>query len=145
VAILAISAVAFTIIKIIGAIYLAYLGVKLWRDGSAFALPGSEAPAVSRARLFRQALFVSLTNPKALVLIAALIPPFVDHVQPVMPQVTVLSLTCALMCLSNHMFLAFAGGRIRRFLSTEKRIVAVRRVIGSVFIGFGAALAAATR
>jgi homoserine/homoserine lactone efflux protein len=144
-AILAVSTLAFTIVKLVGAAYLVYLGIKLWRDGKALSLPDGAASPVSRFRLFRQALFVSLTNPKALVLIAALIPPFVDPVGPVLPQVTILSVTYAVMCFANHLLLAFAGGRIRRFLASERRMIAVRRVLGALFIGFGAALATASR
>ena len=100
---------------------------------------------MSRARLFRQAFFVSVTNPKALVLIAALIPPFVDRTQPMIPQVAIMSVSYAGICFANHLILAKAGGKLRRFLSSEKRMTAVRRVLGSMFIGFGAALAAASR
>jgi threonine/homoserine/homoserine lactone efflux protein len=56
-----------------------------------------------------------------------------------------MSVTYAGLCFLNHLVLAFAGGKVRRFLSSEKRIVAVRRVLGSMFIGFGAALATASR
>jgi homoserine/homoserine lactone efflux protein len=144
-AILAVSALAFTVVKLVGAVYLVYLGIKLWRDGGALALPGGADAPISRSRLFRQALFVSLTNPKALVLIAALIPPFVDQNGPVLLQVTILSVSYALMCFANHLLLAFAGGKIRRFLASERRMIAVRRVLGSLFIGFGVALASAGR
>jgi homoserine/homoserine lactone efflux protein len=58
-AILEVSAAAFTILKIIGALYLAYLGIKLWRDGKAISLPGDIVPVMSRAKLFRQAFLLS--------------------------------------------------------------------------------------
>jgi threonine/homoserine/homoserine lactone efflux protein len=144
-AILEISAVAFTILKIVGAAYLVYLGIKLWRDGKAISLPGDIEPVMSRAKLFRQAFFLAITNPKALVLMAALFPPFIDHTKPLLAQAVILSVTYAVMCFANHLMLAMAGGRIRRFLSSERRIVAVRRVLGTMFIGFGAALAGASR
>lgn len=144
-ALLAVSALAFTILKFAGAAYLAYLGVKLWRDGGSLSLPAAKAPAMGRGKLFRQALLVSLTNPKALVILAALIPPFVDHSHAVLPQVAVMSATYAALCFANHLLLAFAGGKARRFLASEKRMRAVRRVLGAMFIGFGAALATASR
>ena len=56
-----------------------------------------------------------------------------------------MSVSYAALCFANHLMLAVAGGRLRRFLSSEKRMKAVRRVLGSMFIGFGAALAAASR
>ena len=88
---------------------------------------------------------MSLTNPKALVILAALIPPFVDRTQPVVLQVAILSMTYAGLCLANHLLIAFAGGKIRQLLLSEARMIAVRRVLGATFIGFGAALAAANR
>ncbi|WP_088344936.1 MULTISPECIES: LysE family transporter [Rhodomicrobium] len=144
-AILEVSAAAFTIIKIIGAAYLAYLGIKLWIDGKAISLPGDVVPVMSRAKLFRQAFFLSITNPKALVLMAALFPPFIDRAEPLFAQAVIMSLTYAAMCFANHLMLAFAGGKIRRFLSSEKRITTVRRALGTLFIAFGAALATASR
>ena len=59
-------------------------------------------------KFFLEALLLSLTNPKGLILVAALIPPFVNHSLPVLPQVAILSLTFATMCFFNHLFLAFA-------------------------------------
>lgn len=144
-AILEVSAAAFTILKIVGALYLAYIGIKLWRDGKAISLPGEIVPVLSRAKLFRQAFFLAITNPKALVLIAALFPPFIDRTQALLPQAAIMSVSYAALCFANHLVLAFAGGKIRRFLSSERRVVAVRRTLGALFVGFGAALATASR
>jgi homoserine/homoserine lactone efflux protein len=144
-ALLEISALAFTVVKIIGAIYLVYLGIKLWRDGNAISLPSQAVPIMGRRKLFGQALLVSVTNPKALILLAALIPPFIDRAQPLLPQAAAMAVTYAFMCFLNHLMLAFASGKVRRFLSSQTRMLAVRRVLGSMFIGFGAALAAASR
>jgi homoserine/homoserine lactone efflux protein len=144
-ALLEVSALAFTVVKIVGAIYLAYLGIKLWRDGNAISLASHSAPILGRRTLFAQALLVSLTNPKALVLLAVLIPPFIDRAQPLLPQAVAMAATYAGLCFLNHLMLAFASGKMRRFLSSQKRMLAVRRVLGTMFIGFGAALAAASR
>ena len=144
-ALLEVSALAFTAVKIVGAIYLVYLGIKLWRDGNAISLPSHAVPIMGRRKLFGQALLVSVTNPKALILLAALIPPFIDRSQPLLPQAAAMAVTYAGMCFLNHLMLAFASGKVRRFLSSQKRMLAVRRVLGSMFIGFGAALAAASR
>lgn len=144
-AVFAVSVLAFTIIKILGAAYLIYLGVKLWRDGKSLSLPGTDEVCFSPGRLFRQAFLVSITNPKALILIAALIPPFVDHTEKILPQVTVMSLSYAIICFVCHQLLAQAGGKIRVLLSSAKRMKAVQRVLGTTFIGFGLALSAASR
>jgi threonine/homoserine/homoserine lactone efflux protein len=144
-ALLEVSALAFTVVKMIGALYLVYLGIKLWRDGKGIALPSQAVPLMGRRKLFAQALLVSVTNPKALILLAALIPPFIDRAQPLLPQAAAMAVTYAGLCFLNHLMLAFASDKLRRFLSSPQRMLAVRRVLGTMFIGFGAALAAANR
>lgn len=145
-ALMAASAHAFTAIKIVGALYLAYLGIKLWLSGDAldFTSDANAAPK-TRKRLFLEALLLAVTNPKGLVLLAALLPPFINYELAVFPQAAILSLTFAVMCFFNHLFLAFAGARARRFLSSQRRMLAVRRALGTLFIGFGAALALSSR
>jgi homoserine/homoserine lactone efflux protein len=143
---MAASAAAFTAVKIIGAAYLGYLGVKLWLSGKALDFgPAANATPKNRKTLFFEALFLALTNPKSFILVAALLPPFINHDLPTLPQAAILSITFATMCFFNHVFLAFAGGHARRFLSSEQRTLAVRRALGTMFIGFGAALAFSAR
>jgi homoserine/homoserine lactone efflux protein len=145
-ALMSASVMAFAMVKVVGAIYLGYLGIKLWLNGKAFDF--SAAAGVmpkSRRALFLEALLLALTNPKSLILVAALLPPFIDHDFPIFPQAAILSVTFAAMCFFNHLFLAFAGSRARLFLASERRMKAVRRALGALFIGFGAALALSTR
>ncbi|MBX2805348.1 MAG: LysE family translocator [Hyphomicrobiales bacterium] len=144
-AILAISALAFTILKVLGAAYLVYLGVKLWRDGKSLSLADTDQGRFNPHWLLQQGFLVSITNPKAIILLAALIPPFVDHTQAILPQVTVMSVSYAITCFIIHLLLAQAGGRIRVLLSSAWRRKAVQRGLGSMFIGFGLALTAANR
>jgi threonine/homoserine/homoserine lactone efflux protein len=58
-------------------------------------------------------------------------------------QVGEMSLTYGVLCFFNHMLLAYAGGHVRKFLSSERRLRALRRVLGVMFLSFAAALAAA--
>lgn len=140
------SAAAFTIVKIAGAVYLGYLGIKLWVSGKAFEFGSADSPILkSRTSLFFEALLLALTNPKGLILLAALLPPFIDHGQAAFPQAFILSITFAVMCFCNHLFLAFASGRARRFFASSSRMRALRRVLGTMFLGFGAALALSSR
>ncbi len=145
-AVMSASAAAFTAVKIAGAAYLAYLGIKLWVSGKALELAAdASAVAKSRTKLFFEALILALTNPKGLILLAALLPPFLDRSQPVFAQAAILSITFAAMCFCNHLFLAFASGRARRFLASQSRMRALRRALGTLFLGFGAALALTSR
>ncbi|MEM7696263.1 MAG: LysE family transporter [Pseudomonadota bacterium] len=143
-ALLATSALAFTILKFVGAAYLVILGIRLWRDRSAFLV--IEAPARPPLKtLTGQALAIALTNPKATVLLAALFPPFLSAEAPLWPQVLTLSAIYAALCVLNHTAIAFAGSALRRFLTKPARAAAVRRATGALFIGFGALLAGTTR
>ncbi len=145
-AIMAASAVAFTALKFAGAIYLIYLGVKLWRDKQAFVPLTGPAPLVKTPqKLFGEAFLIAITNPKAIIILAALIPPFVNPSAPAVPQVAIMSITYAGMCFLNHLVLAFAGGWMRRMFASERRMRNLRRTLGAMFIGFGAALATASR
>ena len=140
------STFAFLLLKIAGAAYLIWLGIKIWRDRSAFMVdPGvPSGPAPMRA-LTLQALAISLTNPKAAVALAALLPPFLDSGSPLGPQVWILATTYGALCAANHVLIAYAGGWLRRFLTSPRRARALRRVTGGIFVGFGAALAASGR
>lgn len=133
-------------VKLLGGAYLVYLGVKLWRRPVAMRVEaGHDDRPRSRRSLFGEALMVSLTNPKALALMAALLPPFVPQGPLVITHVTILSVTYGGMCFLNHLAIGHFGGRLRRFLSSEARVVALSRTLGVAFIGFGLALASANR
>jgi len=142
---MAASATAFTVLKLIGAVYLAYLGFKVWRDRSLLSNDlGLVQPAKSRTSLFFQALLVSLTNPKAILVLVALFPPFMDQARPLAPQILIMSFSYALLCYVNHLFLALLAGHVRRLVSSDRRMRWVRRVTGGAFVSFGVALAAST-
>jgi threonine/homoserine/homoserine lactone efflux protein len=143
---MATSALAFTVMKFIGAAYLIFLGIKIWRDKSSFQVQ-NDALSVRKhpAKLFLEAFLVSVTNPKAILVITALFPQFMSKGGIDLLETTVLSFTYGVMCFANHAAIAFAGGHMRRFLTSEKRMRWVRRTTGGLFVGFGAALASASR
>lgn len=144
-AVMAASAFAFTLLKIAGAVYLIWLGIKSWRDKSHFVEKQENGNGPRGQRLFFSALFVSLTNPKAIILIAALFPPFITQNGSFIQQALILSLTYAFLCFANHVLIAQLGGRMRQYFSDFRRLIIMRRTLGVVFISFGAALAAARR
>lgn len=148
-AIMAASATAFNIVKIVGALYLIYLGIKVWRDRSLLSTDEgkTEQPIGPKKPMafFSEAFIVSVFNPKAYLMIGALFPLFMDLSAPVHTQVFVYSLTYAVMCWLNHLVLALLGGRMRQFFQSEKRMTFLRRGLGVGFVGFGAAMMTATR
>lgn len=140
------SATAFLALKTIGAIYLIYLGIKLWRSPSDLQIKNEHAePAKPRHRLFLEAFLLSITNPKGLLLLAVLLPPFIDANKSVATQVALLAATFAFLTFVNHMALAIMSGRARTFLSSSERVKRVQRALGATFVAFGVSLAFASR
>ncbi len=96
---------AFLVIKILGALYLAYLGIKIWRNGVS-PINVETAGSHERGRfLYLQGVGVALSNPKAIAFTTALFPQFIDSHQNVLLQFSIflctfmaLSFTCLTVC-----------------------------------------------
>ncbi len=143
-ALLAASDTAFTVLKVLGAGYLIYLGVSSFRhaDRAVFADADTTAPltATSVCALFWQGWLVGASNPKALLFFAAFFPQFIDPNQPWPDQFAILAVTfvvCEFSVLS--LCCAFAA-RLAPWLRRPGRARWFNRVSGSLFAGMGALL-----
>jgi threonine/homoserine/homoserine lactone efflux protein len=137
-ALLASSAVAFSIVRYAGAAYLVYLGVQRLRRRGAEAVPETSGGR-PRARLFRQGVVVNVLNPKTALFLLAFLPQFVDPSRgPVAAQVLALGIVfLALAVLSDGAYALLAGGlgeRLGRSARTRRRL---ERASGGVYIGLG--------
>ena len=86
---------ALTILKWVGAIYLVWIGIKLWRAppvGASKSIEGG-INVVSEFGLFRQGLFSALANPKALLLYSAFLPQFIDPERSMVWQFIIVTAT----------------------------------------------------
>lgn len=145
-ALMAASMLAFTALKIAGALYLIWLGVKIWREPWMIAdADAARIAAPPYGRLMRRAFVIALTNPKAMVLIAALTPPFMDPGAAAAPQVALMAVSYGALCSAIHAAIACAGGWFRRWLSRPRWASRFRRISGGAFVGFGVALGASDR
>lgn len=143
---IAASTWAFLALKIFGAGYLVYLGIKIWRDRKAFILEAEQTVArTPYKRLAPQAALIALTNPKAMLLLTALMPPFISADAPAAPQALQLAIAYAGLCVGSHFLAALAAGTLRRVLTTPRRSAIFRRLVGAGFMGFGLALVATGR
>ena len=141
-AVLAASATAFAVVKFAGATYLVWLGVQKWRSAGGDEVPEGQA---LRSGLFRQGLLVNLTNPKAIVFIAALTPQFIDPNRPQLPQFLIIALT---MCITDTLVMsgyALLASRLGAWLHGARARRAQDRFFGGLFIGAGALLATSSR
>jgi len=145
---LATSAFAFMVIKFIGAAYLVYLGIKLWRS-PAIKLEVNKGNVKDQAPLygkrFKEGLLVSLLNPKPIFFFMSLFPQFIDPQQSYIFQFTLLTLTFCSVVIVIHTFYAFGANAIKSWLLSSKGSKVVNRVGGSVFILFGFGLASSQR
>ncbi len=139
------SATAFFVLKIIGGLYLIWLGIKTWRDRANLVESDPQQALPGASRLFFTGVGIALTNPKALAILVAIIPPFLTGPQNLVQEGLILSITYAAMCMLSHLVVALLSGRFRLFITSPKRMKYLRRTIGATFMGFGIAMAAASR
>ena len=84
-----------------GATYLVYLGVRLWRSPATPIVPGPAAPT-GFGRRFLEGLSLQLTNPKAIFFFLSVFLQFLDHARPMAPQFAVLVLTYSTLVVLIH-------------------------------------------
>lgn len=143
-AIVAESIVVFTVIKLVGAAYLVWLGVQALRHRRELRVDTAapRTPLTRRAAV-RQGFVVGISNPKGFLIFAALLPPFVDPDRSAVPlQMFVLgsvAVTLGLLCDSVW---ALAAGRARDwFAGSARRGSALGAIGGSSMIGLGVGMA----
>ena len=137
------ATVAFTILRMIGATYLFYLGTRIIlstfrRSRSRTAQPAASLPA--QRSLFLQGLLIQLTNPKALLFISALLPQFIDPHRSASIQLVILVLTTIavdLVVLSSYAYFAQRGIQTLRM---SRWSAWLERVFGTALVFFGARL-----
>jgi threonine/homoserine/homoserine lactone efflux protein len=135
-AFLAASATLFTALKLVGAVYLVYMGVKLWR--APVALPGVAAPTETNARrIFAHAYVVTALNPKSIVFFIAFLPQFFATGRPVLPQMIIFEATFLVLATLNAAIYGIAASAARRTIRKPGVQRAVNRVGGSFLIGAG--------
>ena len=144
-AVLVASATAFQVIKYIGAVYLIYLGVKVWRTAGTGVVTEGRPDAVSGWDRFRIGVFVSLSNPKAILFCVAFFPQFIDRSQPIAPQAGILLATFCVIETGWMFVYAGGGARLAAWLRSGNRMRWFNRTSGGVFIGAGVLLGSLRR
>ena len=149
-AILAASATAFLVVKLVGAAYLVYLGaMALWRSRKKSKPTVGDkvsAPAASNSlgTAYRQGLVSNLLNPKIALIFLTLIPQFVATGEPALATTTVLAAVFLGIAVLWWSVFALAVGALGRVLSRERVRTALERVTGVVLIALGVRVALAT-
>lgn len=142
-ALLAASETAFGVVKLIGAAYLLWLGIKKWR-AAPIAIDAA-LPPEQRKGLFLQGLLVNLTNPKAIIFIGALVPSFIDTASAQFPQYLVIAATLCLTDVLVMSIYALVAVRLGGWLHDPKKLRLQNRLFGGLFVSAGALLAMSSR
>jgi threonine/homoserine/homoserine lactone efflux protein len=134
---------AFKIVAIAGAAYLAFIGVQAIRAGTLRIdeKASAEALGVGHVRAIRDAIITNLLNPKVIMLFVALMPNFVAPTRASVPlQLALLGITLLIINIAWQTGLVLAADRLRVWLwrVSVQRVIAL--ITGVVFIGFAALL-----
>lgn len=136
-AIMSASATLFIVFKWVGAIYLVYLGIKLWRVKPENGSVQHQAKAVSKRSLFKSSFIVTALNPKGIAFFVAFFPQFISPDSPATGQILILGGTFLFLAFVNATLYALFAGQLRE---TIKRTVVRKwfnRCGGTALIGAG--------
>jgi threonine/homoserine/homoserine lactone efflux protein len=137
-ALLAASAFLFTALKWLGAAYLVWLGIQLWRAGGTLdATPRSdETPP---ARMLAHAWLVTALNPKSITFFVAFLPQFLDQGGDFWRQMLIFEATFVGLAFINAVGYALIASRARNLVRSPRAIGIFNRVGGSLLVGAGIA------
>ena len=139
-ALLEAATTAFTFLRMLGAAYLFYLGLRIimasvLRPRVQTAQPTMAAPA--QRSLFLQGLLIQLTNPKALLFVSALLPQFIEPRRPILLQLVILGGVTIMVDTVVLSFYAFFVGRGVQALRASRFAPWLERSIGAALVFFG--------
>jgi threonine/homoserine/homoserine lactone efflux protein len=141
-ALLTSSGLAFTVVKLVGAAYLIYLGVRRMLQPETVG-DDVRLPRQPLWRIFRQGVLVNVLNPKTALFMFAFLPQFVDPARgPVELQILLLGAVLALLGLLSDGAYALLAARFGRWLRTSPRFASSQRYVsGGILVGLGVSAA----
>ncbi|WP_299153108.1 LysE family translocator [uncultured Tateyamaria sp.] len=134
------SALAFTILKWVGAAYLVYLGVKMLRSAARIDAPSAlmDKPAGQGAgKVFRDLTTVTALNPKSNTFFIAFVPQFIQADQAFAPQAAILIATFVTIAALNAMIFALAANAMRSRITRPTVQAWLTRAGGATLITMG--------
>lgn len=137
------SALLFAILKLVGAGYLIYLGIRQWRAQAGVLAPSHPALCSERrgdAAYVGQGLLVATTNPKAILFFAALFPQFIEPNGPILLQFFVITTTFVIATMASHVIYVFLAYHAKGWLTANQRLQVFNRIAGGMYMLLGIAL-----
>jgi homoserine/homoserine lactone efflux protein len=139
-ALLKASASMFFILKLCGAAYLFYLGLKQWRSRKSIFVQldtGERTTGRGRSQIFAQAILLALTNPKSILFFSALFPQFLSPGKALLPQFLILTCTFMAISFSSLMAYGFSARFVKKWMLVRRRYIWFNKIFGSIFMFFG--------
>jgi homoserine/homoserine lactone efflux protein len=133
--------IALHLLAFAGACYLIWLGIGALRSaGGSHDAPKRSAKLSSHA--FRQGFLVAISNPKSLIYMVALLPPFVDARSPIVPQLVLLALVAMAIDVALGTAYILAGNGLARAVTSGATRQWLDRGVGTIFLIIAAAILA---
>ena len=141
-AIIATSALLFSLIKYLGAAYLVYLGIRAMLEKTPAITSGARVPLTAQ-QAFRQAVIAEVLNPKTALFFLAFLPQFVDPANGLIwLQLTLFGLIFVCLGLLSTVVFAVGAGGLGNFLRRNPTVLKWQgRVVGGIYCGLGLRLA----
>ena len=143
--ILAASATLFTLFKWIGALYLIYLGLNMWRRSPKSSSIPNEPETKSTRLLFRSSFIVTALNPKGIAFFVAFLPQFIQPQKPISNQLILLGGTFLFLAIANASLYALFASQLRETIKKGNVQKWFNRGGGTALIGAGVITASMQR
>lgn len=136
------SALAFAIVKFIGAFYLIYLGYKFLINKGGLEIDELMNGYVKRDAFFyfKEAFFLAVTNPKPIIFFTAIFPQFIDTKQDIASQFFIMTAIFLIISFSSLTIYGLLAKKSKQFLQRGNIMVYISRFTGGLFISMGIAL-----
>jgi len=144
-AVLAASSALFSALKLVGAVYLIYIGVKLFRSGASEAEDISAPETVTGKTMLSRLFVITALNPKSIAFFVAFLPQFVNPKYPHIPQFLLLGGTFLSLAILNATFYSLFAGSLREKIESGSVRKRLNYCGGIVLIGAGVFTAAMRR
>jgi len=135
--VLAASAALFTALKLAGAAYLIWLGLRMWRAAPSPSAAHPNTASGGWFRMFANAYIVTALNPKGIVFFVAFVPQFVNTAQPLWPQFAILEATFLTLAAANVVIWAVLAGDMRARFRSPRMLRRLNRVGAGFLVSAG--------
>ena len=127
----------FTVFRIAGAIYLIYLGWKMWTQRAEITQKLDANRKKDEMKSFIQGFLISASNPKVILFYIAFLPTFMDLSALTMQDIIVACLLCLLGLMTGMMAIAFGASWARSYFRSERAMKGLNRIAGSIMMTAG--------